>query len=54
MVLSGALAEIVYPSVHIGVGRVVGFVDGLYYASGLLGRGGIIEVDKGLAVYLLT
>ena len=54
VVLCGELAELVYPSMHIGIGRVVGFVDGLYYASGLLGRGCIIEVDKGLAVYLLT
>ena len=39
---------------HIGVGREVGFVDGLYYTAGLLGRGGIVEVDERLAVHLLT
>ena len=51
--MGGAIAECVYAAVHVGIIAAVVIADGLDHALGLLGGGGVVEVDQRMAVNLL-
>ena len=52
MVLGSDLAEVVHAAMDVGIGRIIGLLDGLNDAARLLSSGSIVEVNEGLTIDL--
>ena len=48
--VGGLLREVVHAAMHVGIGVEVLVAHGVEHAKGLLGRGGVVEVDKRAAI----
>ena len=52
MVLGRDLAEVVHATMDVGIGRIIGLLDGLNDAARLLSGRSIVEVNEGLTIDL--
>ena len=52
MVLSSDLTEVVHASMDVGIGRIIGLLNGLNDAARLLSGGSIVKVNEGLTIDL--